>query len=137
MNIGSGLNAISRFTVDKATAVYTFSKDAIMKGCSKCSSLAVRVTQIATRAIPNAVSNTVKANPKSFSCALGVIIGGSIIGAIFYRALSIHKKTATDQAAKMHQDGVALLNSIKAFVEANDSANALDLLDSELLKHAP
>ncbi|MGL5264309.1 MAG: hypothetical protein ACRDAI_07075 [Candidatus Rhabdochlamydia sp.] len=136
MNIGNGLNAIGRFTVDTSLSVYGFGRDAFAKGCSVCSSLAARVIQIAGKAIPNAVSNTVKANPKSFCFAAGIIASGGIITAIASRTLSNHKKTAADQAEKMNQDTVKVLNSIKDFITNNDIDNVRALLDSELSKHA-
>jgi hypothetical protein len=100
MNIGNGLNAIGRFTADTALTVYTFSKDAILRGCSACSSLAVRVTQIAARAIPNAVSNAVKAHPKRSYFAAGIATG--IVASVAYNYFFNNKKNDTDSVLKMH-----------------------------------
>ncbi|MGL5627029.1 MAG: hypothetical protein ACRDDW_05910 [Candidatus Rhabdochlamydia sp.] len=101
MAIGSYLSAIRNFTVDTTSTVYTFSKDAILRGYSACSSLAVRVTQIAARAIPNAVSNAVKAHPKRSYFVAG--IATSIVGSVAYNYFFNNKKDDTDPVLKMHR----------------------------------
>ncbi len=49
-------------------------------GCSTCSSLTTKVAQVAGRFIPTAVSNIVKAYPKSFGVAVGIAGTLAIVG---------------------------------------------------------
>ncbi|MGL4539927.1 MAG: hypothetical protein ACRCU0_03000 [Candidatus Rhabdochlamydia sp.] len=136
MNIGNGLNAIGRFTVDTSLSVYGFGRDTFAKGCSVCSSLAARIIQIAGKAIPNAVSNTVKANPKSFCFAAGVIASGTLIGTIAYRALSNNKKATENFLSNLRSTLAGNDPTNTQGLSKEDQDNALAFLDSKLSKHA-
>ncbi len=79
MNIQGFFSAAYTTTANAASSVYGFGKDMVGKGCSVCSSLLSKVSQVAGRYIPSVVSNTVQAYPKSFSFAAGagvaVVVG--------------------------------------------------------------
>ena len=88
MNMPGFLSAAYNTTANAASNVYGFSKDLFGKGYTVCSSLANRVSQVAGRFIPEAVSNTVKAHPMKFACAGSAIVGGVAVLAvsqIFFR----------------------------------------------------
>jgi hypothetical protein len=88
LNIGNFFSAARTATANTASNVYGFSKDMLGKGYSVCSSLLDKVGQVAGRCIPNAVSNIVKAHPKSFSFVAGVattVASGAVIYRVFFK----------------------------------------------------
>lgn len=134
MNIGSGLNAISRFTVDKTTAAWDFGKDFFKSSWSVCSSLATKVNQFVMRTIPHAVSNTVKAHPKSFA----FIAGAAIIGVastyacnVFVKNKIAAQKKKTDSATQIWRDTLTKL------IHQNKHDEVLRLLANPLNPSSP
>lgn len=86
LKIGSFFSAARTATTNAASSVYGFGKDILSKGSSACSFLADKVTQVAGRFIPTAVSNTVQAYPKSFAFAAGagVVVAVCIVASRFF-----------------------------------------------------
>lgn len=84
LKIGSFFSAARTATTNAASSVYGFSKDILSKGYSTCFFLADRVSQVAGRFIPTAVSNTVQTYPRSFAFAAGA--GAAVVvGAVVFR----------------------------------------------------
>lgn len=87
LKIGSFFSAARTATTNAASSVYGFGKDMLGKGYSVCYSLTEKVCQVAGRFIPDAVSNTVKAYPRSFSFAAGAGVAVAV-GAVAFRFFS-------------------------------------------------
>ncbi|MDR2539578.1 MAG: hypothetical protein LBC45_03090 [Chlamydiales bacterium] len=69
MNIQGFFSAVRTATTNAASNVYGFSKDLLGKSYNKVSE---KVSEIARRVIPTAVSNTVQAHPKLSGFAFGI-----------------------------------------------------------------
>ena len=80
MDIKGCFNAI----VNAGSSALNFGKDWIGKGFAGGCSLAEKVSQVAQRYIPDAVSKTVKAHPKSFSFVAGLGVAG-VSATLIYR----------------------------------------------------
>ncbi|HEV3270021.1 MAG TPA: hypothetical protein VGZ69_05170 [Candidatus Rhabdochlamydia sp.] len=72
LKIGSFFSSARTATANAASSVYGFGKYLVEKGCSMCSPLASKVSEFTGKFIPNVVSNTVQAYPKSFGLVAGV-----------------------------------------------------------------
>ena len=86
LKIGSFFNAARSATTNAASSFYGFGKDILRKGCSACTSLAYKVSQVAGRFIPNAVSNAVQTYPKTVTLVAGIgvtVVVGAVVSRFF------------------------------------------------------
>ena len=128
MNIRGFFNSTYATTANAASSVYVFGKDIVGKGFSLCSSLADKVQLVAGRFIPNAVSNTVQAYPKSFAYISGIAIGGSVVHATS-RFFSRRSEARTENREIMTD-----LNSVKNLcVQTDGDSTEVQQLKTHIL----
>jgi len=109
---------IQGFFTNAASSVYGFGKDILSKGCSACFLLADKVSQVAGRFIPTAVSNTAQTYSKSFACAGGLFLGGAITH-VAYRFFRGEATTRTE-----NREIIADLNNLEALCGPADEDDA-------------